>query len=155
MTKIHFGERIGRYGELRVGCSAVILDPTRTKVLLTRRSDNGMWCLPGGTMNSGESVVEACEREVWEETGLRVHATRLTGVYSNPHQLVEYADGNKCQFVALNFEVEILSGTPALSDETTEVGFFSFEEVKAMELMGRHKERIFDVLAGQEAAFVR
>ena len=44
-------------------------------------------------MDAGESVAEACAREVGEETGLEVRIERLIGVYSNPHRLLEYADG--------------------------------------------------------------
>lgn len=68
MPQIIYGERAGRLGRLAVGCSATIFDETRQKVFLTRRSDNGKWCLPGGQMEPGESAVEACQREVAEET---------------------------------------------------------------------------------------
>ncbi len=36
---------------------------------LTRRADNGQWCLPGGHVDPGETVAESCRREVEEETG--------------------------------------------------------------------------------------
>jgi len=110
MTQVLYGDRLGKEGRLRTGCSAVIFNETRTKVLLTRRTDNGLWCVPGGGMESGESAAEACIREVWEETGLNVRVKRLIGVYSNPNQLVVYADGNKAQMVVMSFEVEVMSG---------------------------------------------
>ena len=110
MTQVLYGPRLGKEGQLRVGCSAVIFDENRKKVLLTQRTDNGRWCVPGGALESGESAAEACEREVWEETGLKVRATRLIGVYSNPDQLVIYSDGNKAFFVVLSFEAEIIEG---------------------------------------------
>ncbi|MGC8856762.1 MAG: NUDIX domain-containing protein, partial [Anaerolineae bacterium] len=101
MTQILFGERISKQGNLRIGCSAVIFDE-QGRILLTRRADNGQWCLPGGAMEAGESVTETCEREVWEETGLRVRVLRLLGVYSNRDVLVIYPDGNRVQMVVLN-----------------------------------------------------
>jgi 8-oxo-dGTP pyrophosphatase MutT (NUDIX family) len=58
MTKVLSGERIGQHGTLRIGASAAIFDPTHTKVLLTCRTDNGQWCLPGGGMEPGESLIE-------------------------------------------------------------------------------------------------
>ncbi len=103
-TEVIFGERIAKEGTLRLGCSAAIFDQPRGKVLLTRRTDNGQWCLPGGRVEAGESVSEACVREVWEETGLQVQITRLAGVYSDPNRLVIYPDGHKVQIVALSFE---------------------------------------------------
>ena len=154
MTQVLYGERIGRQGKLRLGCSASIFDEHR-RIFLTRRADNGQWCLPGGGMESGESVIEACEREVWEETGLRVHVKRLVGVYSYADQLVVYEDGNKVQVVALHFEVEIIDGQPALSDETTDFGFFTLEEVEALDMFGRHNQRIFDTLEKRSQALIK
>jgi 8-oxo-dGTP pyrophosphatase MutT (NUDIX family) len=154
MTKVLYGERIGRQGEIRLGCSAALLDE-RGRVFLTRRTDNGQWCLPGGRMEPGESAAEACEREVWEETGLRVHVKRLVGVYSHSDQLVVYPDGNKAQIVALHFEVEIIDGQPALSDETTDFGYFTLDEIEGLEMFGRHRERVIDTLEKHPAALIK
>lgn len=151
MTQVLYGPRLGKEGQLRVGCSAVIFDERREKVLLTQRADNGRWCLPGGHMESGESASEACEREVWEETGLKVRATRLLGVYSNPDQLVIYKDGNKAFFVVLNFEVEVLEGELGLSDETTAFGWFSLNDMESMQIHANHKLRVEDALLGGDA----
>ena len=154
MTKVLYGERISRQGELRLGCSAAIFDAQR-RIFLTRRADNGQWCLPGGGMESGESVAEACEREVWEETGLRVRVTRLIGVYSHPDQLVVYPDGNKAHIVALHFEAEILSGAPAVSNETTDFGYFTLQEAEELEMFGRHRERVLDTLEYHKEALIK
>lgn len=154
MTKVLYGERLSREGKIRLGCSASLFDE-QGRIFLTRRMDNGQWCLPGGRMESGESVTEACEREVWEETGLRVRVKRLVGVYSHPDQLVLYPDGNKAHIVALHFEVELLEGEPGLSDETTGFGYFTLEEAQQMDIMGRHRERILDTLENRTAALIK
>lgn len=154
-TQVIYGERIAREGKIRLGCSAAIFDKTRQKVLLTRREDNGLWCMPGGAVDSGESMAEACAREVWEEVGLRARIVRLVGVYSDPHRLVVYPDGNKFQTVALHFEAEIVDGEPRLSNEVTDFGYFSAEEAQSLEMLGNHHERIVDTLAGQAAAFIK
>lgn len=148
MSQVLFGPRLGKEGQVRVGCSATIFDKAREKVLLTQRADNGRWCLPGGAMESGESAAEACEREVWEETGLHVRVKRLIGVYSNPDQLVVYPDGNKVFIVALNFEAEIIAGQLGLSHETTAFGYFSLLEMESMPMHGEHKSRVEDALLG-------
>lgn len=154
MTQVLYGERISRQGEIRLGCSAAIFDE-QERIFLTRRTDNGQWCLPGGRMESGESVTEACEREVWQETGLRVRVVRLVGVYSYPDQLVVYPDGNKAHIVALHFEAEIVNGKPALSNETTNFGYFTVEEVMALDMFGRHRERILDTFENRPQALIK
>jgi len=154
MTQIHYGERIGAQGEIRLGCSAAIFDG-QGRVLLTKRKDNGQWCLPSGGMEPGESAAEGCEREVFEETGLSVRVKRLVGVYSHPDQLTVYSETDKFQIVALHFETEVTGGELGLSDETSDFGYFTLDEAEKLELLGRHKERILDTLAGQQEAFIR
>jgi ADP-ribose pyrophosphatase YjhB (NUDIX family) len=155
MTRILQGERIGKKGKIRLGCSAVLFDKQHDNVLLTRRTDNGMWCLPGGMIEPGESVAEGCQREVLEETGLHVRVIRLIGVYSDPHHLVVYPDNNLSQIVVLNFEVELVSGVPVLSKETNGVNWFPVLDAVDMDLFHNHTQHIRDSLTGQSAAFVR
>lgn len=155
MTKVLYGKRLGKNGELRIGCSATILDESHQKVLLTRRKDNGLWCLPGGHMESGESVEECCVREVFEETSLQVRVKRLTGVYSNPDQLVIYPDGSQAHFVVMNFYVEIVDGKLGLSEETSEAGYFSLAEIESMPMHDRHADRVVDALTRRAEAYIR
>ena len=155
MTQILYGDRIGRQGNIRLGCSAELFDVNREKVLLTRRADNGQWCLPSGGVEPGESVTEACIRETWEETGLRVRVKRLTSVFSSPDRLVIYSDGNQLQIITLNFEVCKVGGKACLSDETTNIGFYSIPEIETMDILPHHRQFISDTLAGQDAAFIR
>ncbi|MCC7117294.1 MAG: NUDIX domain-containing protein [Anaerolineales bacterium] len=153
-TKVLYGPRLGKQGKLRAGCCAILFDETREKVLLTQRADNGRWCLPGGQMEAGESAAEACEREAWEETGLKVQVKRLVGVYSNPDLLVIYPDGNQATFLILSFEVELISGVLGLSDETTAFGYFSLAEMDSLPMHGQHKMRVEDALSGS-APFIK
>ena len=154
MTQILYGPRISKQGKIRLGCSAAIFDE-QGRILLTRRADNGQWCLPGGRMESGESAAEACEREVFEETGLNVRVTRFVGVYSHPDQLVVYPDGKKAHIVALHFEAEITGGELGLSNETTAFGYFTVEQFEGLEFLGRHKERILDTLEKHAEALIK
>lgn len=155
MSKLVFGDRIGKDGRLGPGTTAIIYGESRDRVLLTRRSDNGRWCLPGGAMEPGESAPEACAREVLEETGLIVKVSKLVGVYTTPNMLIEYADGNRVQPVALSFEADAIGGELTLSDETTEYGYFFLDELNQMDVMEHHLERIMDSQAQQEATFVK
>ncbi len=154
-TQVLYGPRLGKEGKSRLGCCAVIFDESGSKVLLTRRTDNGRWCLPGGAAEAGESVAEACEREVFEETGLRSRVKRLIGVYSDPDQLVIYPSGEKVFFVVLCFEAGVVDGSLGLSNETTAAGFFSLEEMKTMPIHAHHDERAKDAFYHVPEAIIK
>jgi ADP-ribose pyrophosphatase YjhB (NUDIX family) len=155
VAKYLYGERIGKTAQIRVGASAIIFDESGQKILLTRRTDNGRWCLPGGQMDAGESIEETCVREVFEETGLHVEVTRLIGVYTTPHRITTYDDGNRWQLVSFSFVARVTGGTPGLSNETTEYGYFSPEEMAGLDLMEAHQERIADLLSDQQATLIK
>ena len=155
MSTLKFGERIGREGVLRPGASALIFDEARERILLTRREDNGRWCLPGGGMDPGESAAEACVREVSEETGLNVKVTKLVGIYTSPDLLIEFPDGNQIQPVAFSFEAEITGGELGLSNETIAFGWYTVAEIEAMDTMEHHITRIHDALKNVPEAVYR
>jgi ADP-ribose pyrophosphatase YjhB (NUDIX family) len=154
VTRVIYGDRIGKAGELRLGSCAVIFDEDRRRVLLTRRMDNGLWCLPGGKMESGESIEECCRREVFEETGLEVRLRRLIAIYSNRDQLVIYPDDHKVQIVVLSFEAEITGGKLGLSNETTAAAYFTVSDMESMPMHGRHLERVKDALLDQSTPII-
>lgn len=67
-----------------MGTSIIPILPDGRIVLIQRR-DNGRWGLPGGMVNWGEDIPTTVERELEEETGLKVsRIRRLVGVYSAP-----------------------------------------------------------------------
>jgi len=154
-TQVLYGDHISKEGKVRMGCSLMLFDLAGDKVLLTQRSDNGQWCLPGGMIDPGESITEGCEREFWEETSLHVRVVRLTGVYSNPNRLTVYPDGNKAHVVVLSFIVEQTGGSLRLSDESTDARYFPVSDAVRMDLFHGHAEMIRDALAGDEVAFIR
>jgi 8-oxo-dGTP diphosphatase len=64
----------------------IVVD-ARRRLLLVRRKNppfKGMLALPGGFVDIGETVEEACRRELLEETGVRAGKLELLGVYSDP-----------------------------------------------------------------------
>jgi ADP-ribose pyrophosphatase YjhB (NUDIX family) len=50
-------------------------------VLLVRERQDGLWALPGGYVDVGDSPAEAAERETFEEAGVEVRAARLAGIF--------------------------------------------------------------------------
>lgn len=104
------------------------------QVLVTKRADFPMWCLPGGGVDAGESVAQAAVREVREETGLRVVLTRLVGIYSRP-RWHRGGDHNVC------FAASPVGGTPRAQEaEVREVSFHAPDALPEPFLWWHHQE---------------
>lgn len=140
---------------LRLSVSALVRrEGDARDIALMRRSDNGLWGVPGGYVELGEAVAEATRREVEEETGFRVEVGRLIGVYSDPaRQVIAYSPDDRIQAVNLCFKARALSeGLPTTPEETLESGFFP-QAALPEPLVPIHDVRIADALAeGREAA---
>jgi 8-oxo-dGTP diphosphatase len=105
--------------------SALVVRDAR--VLLVRRAQDpwkGLWDVPGGFCDSGEHPVVTAQREVFEETGIRIQVVGFLGIW-----LDEYADGDDGEKRTLNIyyhatplDLGIGAHDPA---EVSEVGFFS------------------------------
>lgn len=126
------------------------------EVLLQKRADNGYWGLPGGRVDIGESVEHGAIREVWEETGLHVTVKRLIGVYSDPenYSILSYPWGLLVHYVTLSFECEVQSGELAISEESTDIGYFPPGALPDKTMLSHHI-RIKDALAKQELPFLK
>jgi 8-oxo-dGTP diphosphatase len=66
---------------------AVVGQTEAGRWLLIRRRDTGDWALPGGTLEWGETLLQAAHRELREEAGVDIQGPlELTGVYSKPER---------------------------------------------------------------------
>ncbi|MFG2909581.1 NUDIX domain-containing protein [Kitasatospora sp. NPDC048286] len=113
---------------LVVAASAVVTDEAG-RILLQRRVDNGLYALPGGTMDLGESLPATAAREVFEETGLEVEITGLVGTYTDPRHVIAYSDGEVRQQFNVCFTARVTGGALRISDESTDLRFVLPEEI--------------------------
>ncbi|MHB8644583.1 MAG: DUF952 domain-containing protein [Thermomicrobiales bacterium] len=132
----------------KVGVNAVIFDDAG-RVLLTKRADNLLWCMPGGHVNLGETVAEAVARETVEETGLVVAPGRIVGVYSDPRVGLRIGHGLRYHIVLIAVECQVIGGTLGRSDETLDEGWFDPDDLPP--LVPAHYQRIADARAGRDA----
>ncbi|MGQ4469301.1 NUDIX domain-containing protein [Streptomyces violaceoruber] len=127
--------------------SAVVTDDAG-RILLQRRVDNGMWALPGGAMNLGESLPECAVRETREETGLDVEVVGIVGTYSNPRHVFAYDDGEVRQEFSICFLARPVGGQLAVSDESTEVRWVDPAEVDDLPMVSGVRKRVTDWRSG-------
>lgn len=95
------------------------------KVLLVKRRNRpyrNKWCLPSGFAETGESIIEAALRELYEETGMLAKIVQLQDVDSCTNYF--YGD-----LLFLTFEVEQTGGNLRAGDDAAEVRFFPFEKI--------------------------
>lgn len=103
------------------------------RVLIARRARGpalGIWTLPGGVVEAGESLLEALKREVAEETGLAIEPVTLAG-----YREVVARDGDARvvrHFVIMCFASRWISGEPQLNDELSEARWLQPSELDAL-----------------------
>ena len=88
------------------------------RVLAIQRCDDGRWVPPGGVLELAETPSEGVAREVLEETGIKVQAEQLTGVYKNMLRGV----------VTLAFRCSVIGGHTHPTDEARKVAWLTVDE---------------------------
>jgi 8-oxo-dGTP pyrophosphatase MutT (NUDIX family) len=110
------------------GACALVTDE-HGRILMQRRRDSGNWSMPGGTMEIGETLARTAVRETREETGLDIELTGILGIYTDPHHVIAYSDGETRQEFVIAYTARILGGRLATSDESTDVRFINPDEL--------------------------
>ena len=95
---------------------------TQWQILMIKSPRRGDWEFPGGQVEEGETLMQALEREVFEETGITVIPKSLIDVYSNTKQP---------SILMLDFACEYISGEPKTSAESLSVEWVVKDEVLA------------------------
>ena len=109
---------------LVVCAGAVVLDDAG-RLLLIRRGQApsaGLWSVPGGRVEPGETAAQAAAREVREETGLQVQVGALLAT-------VEIGD-----YLVHDFAAEVVSGELRAGDDATDVRWCTFDEAALLPL---------------------
>lgn len=105
---------------MRRAVIGIIFNTDKNQVVMIKRRDVPVWVLPGGGIDFAESPEKAVIREVYEETGLKVHVERLVG---------EYSPINKLSRHTYVFECIPIQGILCVGPETREIGFYPIQEL--------------------------
>ena len=109
-------------GPLASGEAVVMRDG---KLLLVRRTDDGLWALPGGITDPGETLAQSARRELLEETGLAGRVARLLGVFDSRLWHSE----KKIHFYHAVFLIEADDPEPRPSPEVSAAAYFGEDEL--------------------------
>ena len=100
------------------------------KVLLVREAVDGLWTLPGGWADIGDAPSESVEREIREESGYEARAVKLLAVEDRKRRHPPSAH----EVYKMAFLCELVGGAAQTSAETTEVGWFSEDDIPPLSL---------------------
>jgi 8-oxo-dGTP diphosphatase len=114
--------------------AALVLDEDRRVLLVRRRyhPNKGMWCLPIGFAEMGETIAEAALRELREEAGLLGRVSRL--IDADSWNSTFYGD-----LLVVTFEVEKIAGTETPGDDAEEVAYFPIDRLPPLTFPSNEK----------------
>lgn len=117
----------------RIAVGAVVIHQNR--VLLVQRGNapaKGEWAIPGGKVELGETLRHAVEREIFEETGIKIRAGEIIYTFESIHR-----DQNgqvKFHYVILDYSAEYLSGNPVPQDDVWAAAWVSGQDAQTLNI---------------------
>lgn len=146
-------EKIGSDLLLVIGVAGIVVNEGG-QVLLQRRSDNGVWGLPGGALDPGEQPADCVIREVREETGLEVVPERIVTIDGGPESIGAYPNGDRIAVLGIVFACRPVRGEARVNDdESLEVRYFAPEALPP--LSRRVRFRIEQALRNEPRTYFR
>src|SRR5512133_2544479 len=110
---------IGHRPILMLGAVTLVVDHDH-RLLMMKRTDSGLWGIPGGAVELGEVIEDAAKRETSEETNLEIVEMSLFGVFSGPELYYKYPNGDEVYNLSIVYLVKEWSGEIQLNDEHIE-----------------------------------
>jgi len=122
---------VGHRPLILVGAVTIIIDDENRILLQKRKTTSyGMWGIPGGLMELGESAEDTAKREVFEETGLTVGKLNLIDIFSGEGSYIKVPNGDEFYAVTVAYYTNDFSGEFNMDEsESLDFSFVSIEEL--------------------------
>jgi 8-oxo-dGTP diphosphatase len=111
-----------------IPCVGAVIKDGQGRLLLVKRGHEpgaGLWSLPGGRIEAGETDAEALVREMLEETGLQVEPGRLLGSVKRPGR-----DGDVIDI--RDYAATVVSGTLRAGDDAADARWVSVADLGSL-----------------------
>jgi ADP-ribose pyrophosphatase len=117
----------------QLGVGAIVI--WQGRLLLVRRGrppGQGLWAIPGGRVAAGEPMRRAAEREILEETGVRIEAGELAWQF----EYIEHDEdgGLRFHYVVLDFLAKFIEGEALAGDDADAVAWVRFPDLPTLRL---------------------
>lgn len=114
--------------ELIITAARAVIRDQEGRILFIRRRDNGLWAMPAGGQELGESILDCLKREVKEESGLDVILATPMAIYSQVS--IVTASGDPYQLFLVQFLIDEWSGELVTeTNETVDARFLDLDEL--------------------------
>ena len=100
----------------------IIYNEDTRELLFEKRTDNGMWCVPGGALELEETLEQALRREVKEETSLDFSSPRLFDVRAGVHMV--YPNRDEVYYTDVVYVITEFEGELKPDAESSELRWF-------------------------------
>ena len=133
-----------------IAVAALILNENGDLLLVRRNSEpgKGLWSIPGGVVELGESLDQALKREVKEETGLDIKSLKLLDVFEVVEK--DYSGKIRYHYIILDYIVEKCGGLLKPATDVSDAKWVSIEKINSYnitrslkKLIDKHKQRIY------------
>ncbi|WP_226582379.1 NUDIX hydrolase [Halobacillus litoralis] len=141
---------VGHRPLLFVGAVVIIIDEKERILLQQRTSPHGVWGLPGGLMELGESTEQVAKREVHEETGLIVDHLKLLNIYSGEDQFVRAENGDEFYVVTTAYYTNDFYGEYHIDEEESIQVEFIHPGDLPERMIGSHRKIIEDFMSEKD-----
>lgn len=129
--------------------AAVVMHQSRVLLVKRARAPNQhLWTLPGGKLRWGETISQAAEREVREETGLAVKA-------GQPVHIFEYMDVRAgFHYLIVDLLAQFVSGVARPGDDVEAVDWFDLRALQSTDVEHNTRQLLIRLAKERQVSFV-